>query len=278
MRTPSRQLALARSTPWLAQGTRPAHDGIASSEGLEIPQYSASAITAVWAAAAIPMAAAAWLAAPLLASALDGPTAFPRALIASLTVAVVWQFVLVLGLVKREQGTLRWSVVRQALWLQRPQSPRTGHRGGRLWLLVLPLAVLAWAREKLPRVSAPEDRDMGHFLSSDLGAEFLSGNWTWFAVLICMFVFNTVLGEELLFRGFLLPRMNGVFGRWDWVANGLLFTAYHLHVPWAIPGRLLSIILLCYPAKRYRTAVLGILVHSIQTVFFAVIGLGLVTG
>ncbi|MBN1306015.1 MAG: hypothetical protein JXA13_16380 [Anaerolineales bacterium] len=37
-----------------------------------------------------------------------------------------------------------------------------------------------------------------------------------------MVICNTVLGEELLFRGLLLPRMQGVFGKWDWLANGLL--------------------------------------------------------
>jgi membrane protease YdiL (CAAX protease family) len=245
---------------------------------VRIPQYSRAQVTKVWAAAAVPMAAAAWLGAPLLARSLDGPTAFPRALILSLTVGVVWQFVLVMGLVRREQGTLRWSVVKQALWLQPPQSPKTGRRGGRLWLLILPLAVLAWAREMLPKLPTPESRDLGLFLSSDLGQSFLSGNWGWYVVMMVMFVFNTILGEELLFRGFLLPRMNGAFGRWDWAANGLYFTAYHLHVPWALPGRLLSLVLLCYPAKRYRTALLGIAVHSVQTVFFAVIGLTLVLG
>lgn len=245
---------------------------------VRIPQYTRSAITKVWAAATVPMAAAAWVATPILARTLDGPAAFPRALILSLTVAVVWQFVLVMGLVRREQGTLRWAVVKQALWLQPPQSPRSGRRGGRLWLLILPLAVLAWAREMLPKLPAPESRDLGLFLSSDLGQSFLSGNWGWYAVMIVMFVFNTILGEELLFRGFLLPRMNGAFGRWDWAANGLYFTAYHLHVPWALPGRLFSLVLLCYPAKRYRTALLGIAVHSVQTVFFAVIGLTLVLG
>jgi membrane protease YdiL (CAAX protease family) len=245
---------------------------------VHIPQYSRSQITWIWAAAALPMAAAAWVVTPVVARALDGPTAFPRALIASLTTAVVWQFVLVMGLVRREQGSLRWSVVKQALWLQPPRSPSSGRRGGRLWLLVVPLAVLAWARELIPRLPAPESRDLGLFLSSDLGQTFLAGNWTWYAVMVVMFVFNTVLGEELLFRGFLLPRMNGAFGRGDWVANGLYFTAYHLHVPWALPGRLFSLVLLCYPAKRYQTALLGILVHSVQTVFFAVIGLGLVLG
>jgi len=249
--------------------------GAGAPQDVVIPQYSISQITKVWAAAAIPMAAAAWVVTPVLSRVFDGPTAFPRALILSLTAAVVWQFVLVMWLVRREQGTLRWAVLKPALWLQSPRSP-SGRRGGWLWLLVIPLAALAWLREMLPKVPPPESRDLGLFLSSDLGESFLAGNWTWYAVMIVMFVFNTVLGEELLFRGFLLPRMNGAFGRWDWVANGLYFTAYHVHVPWAMPGRLLGIFLLSYPARRYRTALLGIVVHSVQTVFFAVIGLTLV--
>ena len=66
----------------------------------------------------------------------------------------------------------------------------------------------------------------------------MAGSWGWFALLAAMLVFNTVLGEELLFRGFLLPRMNGVFGRRDWLANGVLFAVYHLHEPWVIPAGL----------------------------------------
>jgi membrane protease YdiL (CAAX protease family) len=93
-----------------------------------------------------------------------------------------------------------------------------------------------------------------------------------------MWIFNTVLGEELLFRGLLLPRMNGAFGRGDWVANGVLFAFYHLHVPWTIPVNLLDTFLLSYPTKRYRSAWLGIAVHSVQSLFFAVVVLGLVLG
>ena len=79
-------------------------------------------------------------------------------------------------------------------------------------------------------------------------------------------MFNTVLGEELLFRGFLLPRMQGAFGKRDWVANGVLFAFYHLHVPWIIPLALFDTLFLAYPARRYRSAVLPIIVHSVQSV------------
>jgi len=70
--------------------------------------------------------------------------------------------------------------------------------------------------------------------------------------------------------------MNGAFGRGDWVANGLFFTAYHLHVPWAMPATLLDTFLLAYPTKGYRSAWIGIAVHSAQSLFFAILVLTLV--
>jgi uncharacterized protein len=121
-----------------------------------------------------------------------------------------------------------------------------------------------------------ENRDLGEFLGSDAGENFFSGAWGWFALTVVLQVFNSVLGEELLFRGLLLPRMNGVFGRADWAANGVLFAGYHLHVPWAIPAALLDTFLLSYPTKRYRSAWIGIAVHSAQSVFIIVFVLTLV--
>ena len=241
-----------------------------------LTQYSRRMVLAVWAAAALPMAALAWLVAPALAAALGGPSAWPRAIVLTLTAGLAWQFVLVLILVRHEQGSLRWPVVRDALWLRAPTSPRTGRRGGRLWLLVVPLVALVVAKEMLPKVPAPANRDLALFLQSDAGQTFFSGNWPWFALVVAMMVLNTVLGEELLFRGLLLPRMQGAFGRWDWLANGVLFGLYHLHTPWSIPANTLDTLFVSLPARRYRSALLGIAVHSAQTVVFTVMLLGLV--
>ncbi|HEY7793339.1 MAG TPA: CPBP family intramembrane glutamic endopeptidase [Gaiellaceae bacterium] len=246
---------------------------------MEIPQYGKRAIVAVWAAAALPMAAAAWLVTPILADRFGGEGIVPmaKALYVTLTVGLVWQFVLVAILLRREQGTLRWSIVRQALWLRSPQSPRSGRVGGRVWLVLIPLILLFGAvHELIPAIAAPENRDFANLVDSDAGKDFLSGAWSWYALLLVSFVFNTVLGEELLFRGFLLPRMHGAFGRGDWVANGVLFTFYHLHVPWAMPATLLDTFFLAYPSKRYRSAWIGIAVHSAQSVVLALLLLALV--
>jgi uncharacterized protein len=245
---------------------------------VEIPQYRRRTIFAVWAAAALPMAALAWLLAPVLEDRFggDGHVPLAKALFVSLTIGLVWQFVLVAVLVGREQRTLRWSTVREALWLRSPRSPRSGRIGGRVWLVVIPLILALAAEELIPRVAMPENRDFATLLESDAGKAFLDGAWGWYGLFVLMAVFNTVLGEELLFRGFLLPRMNGAFGRGDWVANGVLFAAYHLHVPWVIPAGLLDTFILAYPSKRYRSAWIGIAVHSAQSVVVAALVLTLV--
>jgi membrane protease YdiL (CAAX protease family) len=248
----------------------------ARSDERALPQLGLRGIVAVWAAAAIPMGLLAWVVAPLLADQLSGAGALPRALIITLTAGLAWQFLLVMILVRREQGTLRWAVVRDALWLRAPRSPQTGRRGGRLWLVVIPLILALAAEELVPGLPHVAARDFGDFLGSDAGHALLAGGWGWFAIIAGMVVFNTVLGEELLFRGYLLPRMNGVFGRRDWLANGVAFAVYHLHIPWVIPTALLDTFILAYPSKRYRSALIGIVVHSAQSVVFLGLTLSLV--
>ena len=187
-----------------------------------VRQYSLAQILAVWAAAAVPMGVLAWVVAPWLRDQLGGDEPLAQALLICITAGLIWQFVLVLILTRRELGGLEWSRVRDALWLRPPRDPKTGRVGGRVWWWVLPFVVL-FALEAVVSIPGPSVRDFADFLDSDRGEDFFRGAWGWFAVVVVLVVFNTVLGEELLFRGLLLPRMRGVFGRGDWVANGVLF-------------------------------------------------------
>ena len=244
-----------------------------------VRQYSLAQILAVWAAAAIPMAVLAWLVAPLLGNILGGgDVAFIKALLLCITAGLIWQFVLTLILTRREQGTLRWSRVRDALWLLSPRDPRSGRVGGRVWLWVIPFVVLfgLWEFYGLD-ITGPANRDLALFLDTR-GEEFFRGAWGWFALIVVQDVFNTVLGEDLLFRGLLLPRMRGVFGRGDFVANGVLFAFYHLHQPWSIPAALADIILTAYPTRRWQSVWMSIIVHSAQSVFIIIVILSLVLG
>lgn len=241
------------------------------SEAREIPQLSRRQIAKVWAAAALPMGALAWIVAPQVADSIDGPGAMARALIGTLLLGLVWQFVLAMILVRREQGTLRPSVVREVLWLRSPTSPKTGRRGGRVWLVVPVFLFVVAFQELIPSLPIPDELNALAFFESDEAADLLAGNWAWLAIITAQVLFNTVLGEELLFRGYLLPRMEGAFGRKDWLVNGVIFGAYHLHRPWVIPFGVLDAVAYAYPTKRYRSALLGMAVHSAQSLL--IIGL-----
>jgi membrane protease YdiL (CAAX protease family) len=230
----------------------------------DIPQYSKGRVLAIWSAAALPMGALAWVAAPAIAGESGN---FATVLVGCLTAGLVWQFLLILLL---NRFSLR------GLWLQRP-STSDGRCGGRLWLWAVPFVLgfgaLQFVPLDFPKVAS---HDPGAFLGSAEAQTLLNGNWGLFALIVVMMTFNTVLGEELFFRGLLLPRMRAAFGRADWVVNGILMGAYHLHQPWHIPRSIMAGWLMAYPTKRFRSAWMGIIVHSTQSVFIGIVVFALV--
>jgi uncharacterized protein len=255
----------------------------------EIPQYSLTRILLVWAAAAFPMAIMGWVVAPAFAET-PHKAGFER--VGILAVGLVWQFILVMILLYQETHTLRWSVIRKRLWLQTPRSPRTGLPRRRLWWWLVPLVALTAFYELrirgavnslwvaiFPFLAQASGLDFGSALSTPEARAALVGHWGVFALFVISAVFNTVAGEELLFRGLLLPRMSKVFGKWDWVMNGLLFGLYHLHQPWRMLGSMISgMLFFALPSRYFRSAWMGIIAHSGQSVYFTFLMLGLVLG
>jgi uncharacterized protein len=98
------------------------------------------------------------------------------------------------------------------------------------------------------------------------------------ALFVIQAAFNTIFGEEFLFRGVLLPKMEGVFGRFSWVANAVLFGLYHVHQPWGIPNSVLTGLLYTYPAYRYKSTWMSVIIHSAQSVYIGFLVLGVVLG
>ena len=254
-----------------------------------IPQYSLSKILLVWAAAAIPMGILGWVVAPALAHVTQTP-AIVR--LAVLTVGLVWQFILVLILLYQETGNLRWSTIRPRLWLTSPRSPQTGEPRGRFWWWLLPLILLTAIYELqlsgivnhllvslFPFFTEPQGFALSTVLATPAAKAQLVGAWNIWGLFLLSALFNTVLGEELLFRGLLLPRMAGVFGKGDWVMNGLLFGLYHLHQPWGILSSAIDgILLFALPSRYFRSAWFGVIAHSGQSLYLAFLILGLVLG
>jgi membrane protease YdiL (CAAX protease family) len=233
-----------------------------------------------------------WIVVPLLAPSFESdPFRFAITLVVLITLGLVWLFVLSMIIVRSEEGDLRWATVKRRLRLYAPREPATGEPRARLWLWVVPFIVAVAVVELVlntplenswvsvfPFLAEPHGYSFDVILGSQEILARLEGAWWFFALFVVMSVFNTVLGEELLFRGVLLSRMEGVFGRGSWVANSILFALYHVHKPWVIPNAVLTGLLYTFPAYRYRSTWMSIIVHSAQSVFFAFLVLGIVLG
>lgn len=232
----------------------------------------------VWLLATVPMALLSWVVAPVLSAQSNAPNAFVKALLLSMTLGLIWQGVLTLILLKRESGNFNLRTLGEQLWLQKPRDPKTDKIRNKLWWWLIPFTLLFMLAGALQVFAVPESRDLGSFLSSDNGKAFFHGAWGWFIVILVLAIFNTVLGEELLFRGYLLPRMQNAFGNKDVLANSVLFAFYHLHQPWTIPAALVSGFAMAYPTKKFKSAYFGIIIHSVQSVIIVALVLVVVLG
>jgi membrane protease YdiL (CAAX protease family) len=255
-------------------------------------QYSLAKILGIWALAAAPMGILGWIVFPLLAPDFESdPLAFGVTRVALLTLGLIWLFVLSMIIVRREEGDLRWATLKRRLRLNAPREPATGQPRARLWLWVVPFLVAvalvelvlrspiqsAWV-SVFPFLAEPQGYSFDVIFESQEILARLEGAWWFLALYVISSVFNTILGEEFLFRGVLLPKMEGVFGRGSWVANGVLFGFYHVHLPWGILDNILTGLLYTYPAYRYRSTWMSIILHSAQSVYFTFLVLGVMLG
>jgi membrane protease YdiL (CAAX protease family) len=247
----------------------------------------------MWAAAALPIGVLGWIVAPAIAPDFQSdPVGAVATRTGVLTVGLIWLFVLSLIVVYREEGDVGWTTLQRRLRLNGPRDPRTGAPSRKLWLWAIPLVILialwdlavepqlshAWT-SLFPLLAEPSNQALGSALKSIAGRHAFAGAWGLLALFAVSAVFNSFLGEELLFRGVLLPRLGRVFGRWDWLANGVLFGMYHLHQPWGIWGSVgAGALLYALPAKHFRSTWMSVIVHSAQSVYLILLILGLVVG
>jgi membrane protease YdiL (CAAX protease family) len=248
----------------------------------------------IFAAVTIPYFIMAWVIFPAISPDFEiDPMGAGYARMGTLTVALAWGFVLAMIIVYREEGDLRWETLQRRLRLNTPLDPKTDEPRRKLWLWLIPLVLLHtigammilpavdhWVyTDLLPFLAPPPGYELGGFLQSPEAGPLFLGNWKIMGIFLVMIVFN-LLGEELLWRGVLLPKMKGVFGKWDWLANGVLGTLYHVSMPWSWFGTtgINWIFFYALPAKYLRSTWFSFITHGSIMVLEAILILGLVMG
>ena len=90
-----------------------------------------------------------------------------------------------------------------------------------------------------------------------------SGRYGILVAWLPFFVLN-ILGEELVWRGVVLPRQEVASGDNAWVYHGLGWWLMHAAFPWQVLLNLLpTALVLPYVAQRRRSTMVGIVIHAV---------------
>lgn len=248
-------------------------------------QYSLAKILTIWAVVTIPMPILAFVVAPAISDVGTMQHAFTFWFL--MIAGMIWQFVVSM-IVLAQEGALRsWPTFRDRVWLNPPRDPHTGDRRWRLLWWLIPAFLFYAAIELSPLgpllgglilIPLPFVEDLPQMDLEMIADPQFVGAWWILAVAIVASVFNYALGEELLFRGVLLPKMRGAFGKRDWVANSVLFGLYHMHVPLRIGFTIVGSLAWALPSRYFRSNWFALILHGIEGVFLLVMVFLLVSG
>ena len=187
-----------------------------------------------------------------------------------------------LVLLRREGYPLRLSAMRDRIRWQWP-------KGRKAWLLAIVVFIIGMALSMAmgpvnralatvpgfippswwPAASNPTVEISG---ASDVFPDIrLQGNFLFILLYFIIGLVFNIFGEELYYRGLLLPRMHGVFGRWDWVANGVLFTLKHVYQRWLYPAVLIGGLSFAFAAGPLGSLPLAMVYHWVGNFLFNLI-------
>lgn len=248
-------------------------------------QYSLARILGIWALASLPGGLLFWLGLPILDQMTEISVGYLVLIVT--VIPYFWHFLLAFLILKREGGDLHWNTIKDRLWLRTTTDPRTGKRNNALWLWVIP-AIAAFGLTAASPIFLSINDGWARILPIHEPAQYsfdvlfenpgaLVGDWGFFLAILLVSILT--MSEEIIFRGILLPKMKGVFGRADWIANGFLFALYHLEQPWTWPSKIVySTLTLALPARLFRSTWFSMAVHFSQAFYFLFLVLGLVLG
>lgn len=105
----------------------------------------------------------------------------------------------------------------------------------------------------------------GEFSSqpSFMAMEPFTGVRLWlFAAWVPYWLLN-IMGEEIFWRGVLLPRQEKVFGRWTWLIHGTGWTLFHIAFGWNLLIILLPLLYIqSYVVQRRKNSWIGVILHG----------------
>jgi membrane protease YdiL (CAAX protease family) len=181
-------------------------------------------------------------------------------------------FAAALGAYKAEGNPLQWKSFLGRYRLSRPRKSDLIGAVATLVLMLITSQGLAFTASWLASIPAfsphevfpPELRP--NSLATIVPGVFmgmpLKGAWWIIPVYLLGWIFN-ILGEELWYRGFMLPRQERAHGRLGWLVNGLGFWSLHVVWKWNLIALFPGSLILSYVSQRQKTTWIGLVAHGL---------------
>jgi membrane protease YdiL (CAAX protease family) len=117
----------------------------------------------------------------------------------------------------------------------------------------------SWPAELSPTTTGAPGMNV---IPTELMGVPLPGNWWVFIVMLASLIIAT-LGEELWWRGYILPRQELAHGKRTWIVHGLLWTGFHLYAPWNLITLLPGSLALSFVAQRLKNTWPAVIAHGL---------------
>lgn len=113
----------------------------------------------------------------------------------------------------------------------------------------------------LPDILNPNKSIPGTQLTGFMGVELKGAYWIIPVYFVFLTLFN-ILGEELWFRGYILPRQEIKWGNRTWIYHGLFWCLFHLPIyPWTLFYLLPTTLTVSFAAQKFKSTWAGFIIH-----------------
>ena len=98
---------------------------------------------------------------------------------------------------------------------------------------------------------------------SFMAFEPLSVGRYWLLLVWFPFWILNIMGEEILWRGVILPRQEVVFGKWTWLIHGICWSLFHIAFGWELLITLLPLLFVqSYVVHKRKNSWVGVIIHA----------------
>jgi membrane protease YdiL (CAAX protease family) len=126
--------------------------------------------------------------------------------------------------------------------------------GGFVGLCLASLALANWV---LPLLDMPAKPFFFQNMPFDAGHRWLLVVWS-------LYFFFNIFGEELYWRGYILPRQEGLNGGWTWAVQGLLWAIWHLPMGvGVVVSTLPTLFILPAIAQIRKNTAITLIIHAV---------------